>query len=554
MNLVAEQFLTAGNITAGYVDVTDTTTEAFRTLGTALYTNEALGGDDGIGGPGIKQSNDFPPRARDVALFSECLFFSDLRYIDTMDLTLLSTVAGTGITAGDTLTIGGITYTAIAPGAPANNQFVVNTVAAGSAAAESRERTAQNLVECINKSTTNTSVWAYYASEPGGLPGKIRLEARINVSSFTASASAHGTAFLPSIAATIISAADTYANGYAFSKPGLGDAVPSVNVGFLGRDDTALLRMQVLRDAIYFFTDCGIYRLTGRSFADFEVQEFDLTFRLRGREMVCVCDDYIYAWGYEGIARISSAGVEYISNAIEPLVWDAVNDAGSTWLATYSWAAAYRSRHKVMFAVPDQGDNKNCNLVLVYDTRMEAWTTWLFKDAPDANRTRGHTTGAVRVSDDLLFLGQWDSTGGDSDTYKERQTYAAADFKDDTYSSVDQAITKTVRWNAVVDSPELATHWDELHVLYDVSSTFVPWTTPTALTATFTADLASASSAIAIAPTATSRMSRCLVPRAQRRSARLSITLVHATASEYFGLEGMVLVYLPGEGTATVRT
>lgn len=559
MNLVGEAFLTSGNISAGYVVATDAAPEAFRLLGASLYTNENLGGDNGVGGPGIDQANDPPPRARDVVLFSECLFYSDLVYPSAQEFTILSTVAATGVTAADTLTIGGITYTAIAPpvlpAGPANNEFVVATVAAGSTQSEAVERTAMSLVCAINSSTTNTTTWAQYVSTPTELPGTIRITSRTATATFTAVASAHGSAYRPSLAAAVTSVSDTYANGFAFSKPAAGDAVPPVNLGFLGRDDTALLRQVVLRDAIYQFTDSGIYRLTGRSFEDFQSQEFDLSFRLRGRDLVCVCDDYIYAWGYEGIARISSSGVEYISNAIEPLLWQIVSATvtGSTnGLGVNGWAAAYRSRHKVLFAYPSNTTTGNCSRVLVYDTRMQAWSTWEFARGSDS--VEGHSAGAVRVTDDLLFMGQWNSGGTDASVYKERLAYAAADYKDDTSDTTDQAIVKTVTWSAVATSPELETHWDEVHLLYDVSPTFSAWTTPTALTVAFTSDLASASGSIPIAPTATSRMSRCLVSRAQRRSARLVVSVAHSTAGEYFGLEGMALVYLPGEGTATVRT
>jgi len=560
MNLVAEAFLTAGNISAGYVDFLDTAPEAFRVLGTALYTNEILGGDFGPPGPsgapltGIQLGNNPPPWAKDVVQFARCLFYSDIIYPYVYEFTLLGTVSGTGLTAGDTLTIGGVTYTSIVPGAPTNNQFVVATVADGSANKEAVERTAQNLVEAINKSTTNATVWAFYVSSDDVLPGKIRIESRTTNTAFTLVASAHGTAYLPSLATTITATIEYHANGYAYSKPELGDAVPSVNVGFMGRADTSILRMQVLRDAIFFFTDSGIYRLTGRSSADFAVQEFDLTFRLIGREMVTTCDDAIYAWGREGIAKITGAGTEYISNAIDPLIWKTVKDAGVTWLSTYAWAASYRARHKVIFAVPDSGTNGNCPTFFVYDTRMGAWTTWATTRGSDVNQTNGHSTGVTRASDDLLFLGQWNTSGGDAYVFKERLTYAAADYKDDTYDGSDVAITKTVRWNVVTSSPELETHWDELHVLFDVSSTFAAWTTPTAYSVTFISDMASNSGGISMTPTATSRMSRCTIPRAQRRSARLSVTVSHSTVSEYFGLEGMVVVHLPGEGVATVKT
>jgi hypothetical protein len=159
----------------------------------------------------------------------------------------------------------------------------------------------------------------------------------------------------------------------------------------------------------------------------------------------------------------------------------------------------------------------------------------------------------VRVSDDLLFMSQWNNISSDSAVYKERRAFAAADYQDDTYNQTDQVITKTVKWNAFAASPETQTHWDELHLLYDVPSTFAAWTTPTALTVQFTSDFASSGAANTVSPTATSKMSRASVPKLQRRSARQIVTVVHATA-EYFGLEGLALIYLPGQGTATVRT
>ncbi len=314
--------------------------------------------------------------------------------------------------------------------------------------------------------------------------------------------------------------------------------------------------MQVLGESMFFFTDSGIYRLTGRSFDDFAVQEFDLTFRLIGRELVTVCDDAIYAWGYEGIAKITSGGLEYISNAIEPMLWAAVSQIGLTWLSGYAWAAAFRSRHKVLFAFPTSNSSANAGnspTVLVYDTRMQAWTRWTFKEGTDTERTAGHSTGCVRVSDDLLFLGQWNSLSSDAKVFKERRDFLATDYKDDTFNQTDQAITKTLKWNAIVGSPEMTTHWDELHILYDLSTVFPAWTTPTALTVQFTADFNSSGAANAVAPTATSKMSRASVPKLQRISARQIPTIVHATA-EYFGLEGLALVHNPAQGNSTVRT
>ena len=567
MRLVHEAFVTGAEITAKYTTVTDTTPEVVRGTAPSLYTNEDISGDvDPSGLKGIQMSNNPPPLARDLALFAGRMFYADLQYPYALTLTLLSTVAGTGLSVSDTLTIGGIVYTARAVGtAYANNEFLVYTVAGGNTQLEAMERTMLSLCEAINKSTTNTTVWAHYASVPesedttGVMPGTIRLESRVNPGSvISATASAHGAAFRPSIATELNATSDAFPNGWTYSKANLPDAVPPIHLQKIGREDTAILRIVVLGEALFVFTDAGLYVLTGRDSSNFATVEFDLSFRLAGRELVTVCDGAIYAWGIEGIARITLAGVETISNAIEPLLQAKINALGLTWLNTYAWATSYRSRHRVMFFTPNEatGDNaKNCPTAFVYDVRMQAWSTWsMSSSTTPTGRITGYSCGVSRVSDDILYFGQWYSGAADSYLYKERVTYAATDYKDDTFDTADQAITKTVKWSAATETPETATHWDEVHLLYDVNSTHAAWTTPTAATVVFTSDRASASANLSIAPTAASKMSRCLVPTAQRRSARLLVQVVHATASEYFGLEGIALVFLPGQGTATTRT
>lgn len=559
MCVVAEAYLTGADISNGYVDVVDSTPEAFRTLGAPLYTNPNIGGDQGPGGPGIQQANDCPPRSRDVVLFASCLFYSDLLYPASQELTILSTVPNVGLTAADTLTIGGVVYTAVTNAAdPFAQQFRVVTYAdqGGTANSEAIERTALNLVEAINKSASNTTVWAYYISGSTTSFGKIFLEEKVQGVGFTSTASAHASAYRPQLANTIPATFDIFPNGYCWSKPVQGDAVPRVNVGFVGRDDVAILRMVVLRDSLFIFTDAGIYRLTGRTWQDFALQEFELSFRLIGREMVAVCDDAIYAWGHEGIAKITSSGVEYVSNAIEPMLWDIVNTTGLTWMGSYSWATAYRSRHKVIFSVPASASGRNAGnsaTSLVYDTRMQAWTRWAYTSSPGADRITGHSCGSVRVSDDLLFLGQWQPDGNDTSVYKERRTYAASDYQDDTYDTTAHGIAKTLVWSATATAPDKLTHWQDLQLIYDVSTVFGAWTTPTALTAQFTADLASSGAAAAVSPTALAKMSIVGVSQAQRRSNKLVVTVVHNTASEYFALEGLILVHNPPESTEVNR-
>jgi hypothetical protein len=549
MRLVAERYLSAGDITAGYVDFDDATLDtAFRDVAPTLYTNANDGGDDGAGGPGLQQSNEAPPRAYDVELFAECMFYASIAGRSAIEFTILSVAAGVGLTAGDTLSIAGRTYTAIAPGAPAAGQFVVAT---STSVQEAIQRTAINLCEAINKDTGNTTVYAFYVSGSGAgdLVGRIRLERRDIGNAFTISASAHGTAYRPTLDTARNSVADEFPNALMFSKPNQPDAVPLVNLLKVGKDDTSVLRIKALGETLFVFSDSGLYRLTGRTVFDFSLREFDLGFRLRGRELVVECDGALYAWGVEGICRITDAGVEPISNQIEPMLWAALAATTETWMATYGWATAYRSRHKVLFWYPTGTSDKNGATALVYDTRMDAWTTWtVLRDASE----NGRSCGAVRLSDDTLFLGQWVASGGDSFIFKERRTYSAADYADDNNLGASGAIVKTIAWSPVVDAPDEQLHFDELHVFWEVSEAISAFTTPTAVTATVTPEGGLAGT-IALAPTAGSRLSRGEVPGPQRRTTRLKVALQHSVSGEYFGVEGMSLKATSGTGR-TVRS
>lgn len=567
MSIVGEAYITNTDISNGYVDITDSTTEAYRAASEEqgpLYTNTKLNGGelgpqqaDGSFLAGVALQNDPPPWAADCALFADCAWYGNIASRDHLEITLLSVTASSGLSVGDTWTMhpaspySDLTLTAVAS-SPSNGQFVVHTT--GATTSENIERTAQNIVECINKHTTNNWCYATYTPRPGFF-GVIKIESRIygGTITFSIAASAHGSAYRPQLGSGAASKVDTYTNGVMFSKPILADAVPPINLLFVGRQDTEILKMVTLRNSLYVFTTSGLYKIDGRDQDSFSIAEFDLNFKLLGRELSATCDDAIYAWGVGGIAKINSSGVEYITNPIEPLLWNIINTSTVTQIGTYGWAAAYQARHKVVFAYPTTSALKNCASALVYDTRMQAWTTWAFTAGRDADSTTGYSTGVARATDDLMFFGQYQASGNDTKVFKERRTYAAADYKDDTYDDTNLAIDKILVWAAANESPVLESHWDELHILYDVSPTFSAWTTPTTLTCTFTADFANAGTAQTITPTATSRMSRQQVTRGQRRSNRLTVTLRHLTASEYFGLEGLGLVHNPGEGTATVR-
>src|SRR5690606_38690766 len=106
-------------------------------------------------------------------------------------LTLLSAAT---ISAEETITIGGVTYTAKATENIANAELDLASV--GSAAQNIRD-TALSLVRVINRHASST-VYAYYLSGPDDLPGKMLLEERgIGGSAFSLTSNAAAATWSP---------------------------------------------------------------------------------------------------------------------------------------------------------------------------------------------------------------------------------------------------------------------------------------------------------------------------------------------------------------------
>jgi hypothetical protein len=553
MRLIHEEQLDAGDLVAGYVQVTDSTAEAFRALQDPLYTNDGDGGKVDPLLSGVDLASDPPPAAGTLEGFAGRMFYGDLGQRPRMQLTLLSTVASTGLTAADTVTVAGVVYTAVAPGAVANKQFQVWPPTGGTSVSEGLERTAIDLCRAINASADTTAVHAFYVSSSEDLWGRIVLISR-NFSTFTFTSS-RAAAWRTDAGASfpVSSPSLVFSNAFTWSDENEPDSVPEARLVRLGRDDTVLQRLISLGESLFAFTTDGVWRITMGGDGAPVVQEFDLSFRVAGRELVVECDGALYAWGVEGIARITETGAEYVSGPIEPKIHGLLNACTLAGLEDYGFAVAHRSQHRVVFSYPPSSASGNCRAALVYDTRIGEWSTWNWPVASTLTST-GFSCAAVRQSDDLLFFGQWHATTIDGRVYKERRTFAAADYKDDSASAQNIAITKTVTWSAATEDPSRLTHWQQLHLLYDVSPTFSDWTTPTAVSAAFTADRAETSTTVSLAPTATDKLSRMLVPSAQRRSGRLQVSVTHAVASEYFGLEGMVLQHMPPQGYTVTKT
>lgn len=173
MKLVYEVQLKQLDVTNGYFQQKDITPDALR--GAFIYTAPNAG-------EGLGQNNEQPPRCADLTFFKRRLWFANTTRRSEFDLQLLAVGGTEGVQNGDKLIIGGLTFTAKSA-TPGANEYLLEV---GGTTSFNIEQTAMNLVSCINKSASNTILWARYVSAPDDVPGRIFLFSRsVTASAYT---------------------------------------------------------------------------------------------------------------------------------------------------------------------------------------------------------------------------------------------------------------------------------------------------------------------------------------------------------------------------------
>jgi hypothetical protein len=295
-------------LAAGEITVTDITTDDF--INTELYTNATW--------EGIIQSNDRPPKATDITLYRDSLFFANTTQPHRKTINL---VGVSGFVSGtSTITIAGITYTCNSGAEDASiGQFQYFT---GGTVATDVENTARSLVKIINRYTGNGAVYAYYASTEDGVPGQILLEERgVGGDSFSAtchsSISAMFAPIIPTSGTAYASTNDRAYNRLYFSKNGQPSHVPTANYVNVGPKNEEIQRIVALRDSVIIIKDSSVWRLTGDSPSNFSVALLDNTVALKARDSAAVLNNEVYCLTNQGVVAISDNGVRIVSRPEE---------------------------------------------------------------------------------------------------------------------------------------------------------------------------------------------------------------------------------------------
>lgn len=416
MGLVYEANPTSTDIdTNGYVEFDDITPDELR--GATIYTAASQ--------QGLASGNEQPPLAQDVAVYKNHLFYANTTSKHRYFLTLLAVSGSNGLVNDDTLTVGGVVYTAKSSEAIASNEFAAVTT--GSASQNIRD-TALSLVRVINRAATST-VYAYYLSGPEDLPGKILLEERSIGGAAFPVISSRATCWsptLPSSGTAESSTNDRFKNGLFFSKVSEPEAVPLTNFFFAGSAQEDILRIVPLRDSLFILKSDGIYRLSGEDAASFRVDLFDSTTRLLAPETAVVLNNQIFCLTDQGVASISESGAQVRSRPIETTIAN-LQAINYSVLRNDSFGVSYETERKYVLFVPRLAADTSPTQAFVFNTFTNTWTRWVLNKR----------CGIVNPADDKLYLGD----GTTNYVNQERKSLSFTDYVDygstQTISAVD---------------------------------------------------------------------------------------------------------------------
>lgn len=360
-------------------------------LGVALYTNPDQ--------EQITQGNLQPPLAKDMATYYNFTFYANYTTKLDMFFSLLSAGGASGLQIGDTLDIGGVTYTAAAAEDPSSGSFLLYTI---STPAINIANTVQSLIRVINTCPSNHIVYAHDASGTQS-PGKIEIEARlVNQPIFYLNSSNPNVwnPIIPTTGNTVGPISTPQINGLAWSKLQQPEAVPALNSTTVGSAEAPIYRILALKDRMFIIKGDGVYVLTGTDPTSWVFTQFNVTQFIQGPESAVVLNDSVYMMSQQGCMTLSSQGTGLVSNPIQRTFLQLIQSPN---FATTAFGVAYESENSYyIYTITNSGDTV-ATQAFKYNYLTSSWVTEVAYDQD--NNVLGRTCGLVMVADNKLYLG-----------------------------------------------------------------------------------------------------------------------------------------------------
>lgn len=409
--LATQQQLTSGQISALIVTYTDITPDAL--LGAALYTNPSQ--------QGALQTNDQPPLCADFCTFSQMTFYANCQTLQVATFNLISVGSPNGIQVGDTITINGIVFTGASSQNNASQEFQIVT---GGTVAQNIDTTARNLIACINANAATTNVYAIYLSGYNDLPGLIELQAVNLIQGIFYVTSSRGGAFdpiLPASGTGFSSSNDSTPNGIYVSKVGQPEAVPVINLIFVGGGDQPIYRVLPLRDLVVVIKSDGVFLITGTTPQTLSITLLDSTIICIAQKSCRLLNNSVYCMTNQGVVSITESGVTIQSRAIESDLLQLTTPAFSNFQSCCN-ATSYESERLYILSMPTNTGDTYGTQTFCYNWITNAWTHWPIDFACGLVHPFNNLLYASRPATNLNFI------------YQERKNYLYTDFMDDQFN------------------------------------------------------------------------------------------------------------------------
>ena len=381
-------------------------------LGAFIYTAD---------GQPFNAPNDVAPLSLDMTTYQNMIFYVNFVTIQSADVTLDSVGAPNGLQIGDTFKITDInssttyTYTGAAANNAALRQFAIVTTGT---IAQNIDATARNLVAMINQDPANVFFYAYYITGENVLPGAITLQAQ-NLQNgpfaVTSSRQTSWTPVVPASGVTYISSDNARPNGFRVSKINQAEAVPASYEYVLqaGNINIIIYRMIALQDAVYAFTNGGIFRVTGSDPTALQTLLFDSSAKILGLNTPEVLNNSIYYASTQGVCSVSSGGNQIMSRSIER---DLLRLEQLPTFPSEAYGCVYESDRKYFLFTPQEDTFVT---PYVYNWITTSWTLW----------TRACSAAIVSDLTNMLYVG--DLLGN---IFRERKSFTNADFADEHFN------------------------------------------------------------------------------------------------------------------------
>lgn len=413
LQLVLEYTPNGTDISNKFVTLTDTVPDSI--LGAALYTND---------GQPNNTPNSVPPLALDICTYQGMTFYANFTTIQSANVTLDSVGAPNGLQINDTFAITDATsvttrtYTGKAANAFASQQFKIDT---SGTIAQNIDNTSRNLVAAINQDPSNSLFYAYYVSSETSLPGLIILTARtLQAGSFYVQCS-RTTCWVPTVPSsgtTYTSSNNSSPNGIIVSKVGQPEACPTANLLSIttGQTSIQIYRIIALQDAVYAFTNGGVFRITGTSPSTLQVLLFDSSALLVGLQTPQILNNSIYYFSNQAVCSVSSGGNQIISRNIER---DLLRVGALANFTSQAFGCSYESDRKFLLFCPTTAADTAATQEYVYNWITQAYTRW----------TRTATAAIVSPATGTLFIAD-----ALNNVFQERKNFSNTDYSDESYS------------------------------------------------------------------------------------------------------------------------